>query len=303
MPIPPFAAFMLPLLRSLSDGEPRRVREVVEADADDLGIPEEERLEQLASGHGNRARNRTRWSLTYLKHAGLIAQPARGLMQVTEEGRRVLASGPDHLDIEYLSRYPSFRDFQKRRRGSPGATSKPSAASASETPDEQMERLWQERRDLVAGNLLERIADMDPGDFESMVVRVLVAMGYGGSFAEAASVVGRSGDGGIDGIIKEDRLGLDAIYVQAKRWQAVVGRPVVQQFAGSLEGARATKGVFITNSTFTDEARKYAGSIGNHIVLVDGDVLAGLMIEYGIGVTVERTYAIPIVDETFFEVE
>ena len=166
-----------------------------------------------------------------------------------------------------------------------------------------MERLWQERRHLVARELLERIAGMDAGDFESLVVQVLVAMGYGGSYAEAARVVGKSGDGGIDGIIKEDRLGLDAVYVQAKRWQGVVGRPQLQQFAGSLDGARASKGVFITNSSFTADARTYVEAIGKHIVLVEGRMLADLMIEYGVAVVTERTYLIPKVDEDFFEVQ
>ena len=293
---------MLPLLRRLGDGKPHRLTEILSDLADDLKIPDDDRHQLLRSG-ANTVHSRARWAQAYLKEAGLVTLPSRGVLMISEEGSRVLATHPSAIDNRFLTRYASFVDFQHRRR-LPGQSAAPVTEpldQGSETPEEQMERLWQERRDLVAGDLLDRIAAMAPAGFESLVVRVLVAIGYGGSYAEAASVVGRTGDAGIDGIIKEDRLGLDAVYIQAKRWQGVVGRPEIQRFSGSLDGARASKGVFITTSSFTPDARNYVRGIGKHIVLVDGAMLADLMIEYGVGVVTERTYAVPKVDEDFFE--
>lgn len=301
--IPDYQRFMLPLLRRLGDGKPHRLDEILGNLADDLDIPQEDRRRPLPSGKGNTTRNRARWAQAYLKQAGLLTLPSRGVLAISEEGMRVLATNPSAIDNKFLTAYPSFVEFRHRSRPPrPGGPPVPVAPSPSaETPDEQMDRLWQERRDLVAGDLLQRIAAMDPAGFESLVVRVLVAIGYGGSYAEAASVVGRSGDAGIDGIIKEDRLGLDAVYIQAKRWQGVVGRPEIQRFSGSLDGARASKGVFITTSSFTPDAQKYVRGIGKHIVLIDGPMLADLMIEYGVGVVTERTYVVPKVDLDFFE--
>ena len=298
--IPNYQGFMLPLLRRLGDGEPHKLAEILSDLADDLKIPEEDRHQLLRSG-ASTVSSRARWAQVYLKEAGLLTLPSRGVLTISEEGRRVLATHPSAIDNKFLTAYPSFVDFQHRRRP-PGQSASPVPLDpVDETPEEQMERLWQERRDLVAGDLLQRIAAMEPTGFESLVVRVLVAIGYGGSYSEAASVVGRSGDAGIDGIIKEDRLGLDAIYIQAKRWQGTVGRPEIQRFAGSLDGARASKGVFITTSSFTPDARAYVRSIGKHIVLIDGPMLADLMIEYGVGVVTERAYVVPKVDQDFFE--
>jgi restriction system protein len=300
--IPDYQSFMLPLLRRLGDGKPHKLADILADLADDLKIPEDDRHEVLRSGV-NTIRSRAGWAQVYLKEAGLLTRPSRGLLAISEEGLRVLATNPSTIDNKFLASYPSFLEFQHRSRPPrSGVSPVPVAPSPSaETPDEQMERLWQERRDLVARDLLQRIAAMDPAGFESLVVRVLVAIGYGGSYAEAASVVGRSGDAGIDGIIKEDRLGLDAVYIQAKRWQGVVGRPEIQRFSGSLDGARASKGVFITTSSFTPDARSYVRGIGKHIVLIDGPMLADLMIEYGVGVVTERTYVVPKVDLDFFE--
>jgi restriction system protein len=300
--IPSYQAFMLPLLRRLGDGKPHRLTEILGALADDLTIPGDDRGQLLSSG-ANTLHNRARWAQVYLKEAGLLTLPRRGVLMISQEGMKVLATKPSTIDNKFLARYASFVDFQHRRR-LPGQNSVPVTVPldpGSETPEEQMERLWQERRDLVARDLLERIAAMDPAGFEFLVVRVLVAIGYGGSYAEAASVVGRSGDGGIDGIIKQDRLGLDAVYIQAKRWQGKVGRPEIQRFSGSLDGARARKGVFITNSDFSPDARDYVQGIGKNIVLINGPMLADLMIEYGVGVVTERTYVVPKVDQDFFE--
>lgn len=206
---------------------------------------------------------------------------------------------PPRIDVDFLKRYPTFVDFVQGAGSGASAVPEQAVPGAAEAvdPDEAMERLWRGRQQLVASELLERIGAATPKFFEHLVVRLLVAMGYGGSYAEASKVVGRSGDEGIDGIIKEDRLGLDAIHVQAKRWQSSVGRPEIQKFAGSLEGARARKRVFITTSTFSPDARDYV----ERIVLIDGLTLADLMIEHSVGVATERTYSISKVDVDFFE--
>jgi restriction system protein len=225
------------------------------------------------------------------------------MVRITDEGRRVVAEAPERIDVEYLKRYPSFLEFVQGSGTTAGTVPEQAVAGGAEgvDPDEAMERLWRARQQFVASELLERIAAASPTFFEQLVVRLLVAMGYGGSYAEASRVVGRSGDEGIDGIIKEDRLGLDAIYVQAKRWRGSVGRPDVQKFAGSLDGARARKGVFITTSTFSPDARDYVDRIDKRIVLIDGSMLADLMIEHSVGVATGRTYVIPKVDVDFFE--
>jgi restriction system protein len=241
-----------------------------------------------------------------LKQAGLVEGPARGVVRITEEGQRLLAENPPSVGLALLMRYPSFVAFLRRKRSTDSAGTAPIEVAgevSSETPEEAFERLWQTLREEVAAELLERLGSAAPVFFERLVVRLLVAMGYGGSYAEAASVVGRPGDEGIDGVIKEDPLGLDAVYVQAKRWQGVVGRPEIQKFAGSLEGARARKGVFITTSGFTPDARAYVGGIEKRIVLIDGAMLADLMIKHGVGVTPAQTYVIPKVDQDYFAEE
>ena len=303
MAIPKFSELLLPVLRASGDGMEHRERNLISQLADALRLSAEDRTELLPSG-GSRFGNRVGWAITYLKKAGLLDR-GRGVVGVTDEGRRLLQDPPARLDETFLRQYPSFAEWV--RRSATGAAGEAAAtgpvAGDAEDPDEAMERLWRARRQLVAGELLERIGHASPAFFEQLVVRLLVAMGYGGSYAEASQVVGRSGDEGIDGIIKEDRLGLDAIYVQAKRWQSGVGRPEIQKFAGSLDGARARKGVFITTSSFSPDARAYVDRIDKRIVLIDGPMLADLMIEHGVGVAPERTYTIPRVDTDFFEPE
>ena len=299
--MPGVQSFFEPLLRAIADGGEHQIRDLEPLIADELHLSEADRAEVLPSG-GGRLDSRVGWSCTYLKKAGLLER-GRGVVRITDEGRRVLQEAPPRLDVEFLKRYPSFLEFVQ---GTVSGTSSAGGASVVEVdpredPDEAMERLWRGRQQLVASEFLERIASATPAFFEQLVVLLLVAMKYGGSYAEAASVIGHSGDGGIDGIIKEDRLGLDAIYVQAKRWQSVVGRPEIQKFAGSLIGAGAGKGVFITTSSYTKEAREYVEHLDRRIVLIDGTMLADLMIEHGVAVTTERTYVIPKVDADFFD--
>ncbi len=259
----------------------------------------------LPSGRIQLFNNRVHWAVTYLKNAGLAANPTRGIWRITDEGARVLREKPSRIDNRFLVRYPAFVEWRRRSapRGPGEAIEEPAKPilDASETPEETLERTWRAIRAQVAGELLEQIMAASPQFFERLVVQLLVAMGYGGTYAEAAQVTRATGDGGIDGIVNEDRLGLDAIYVQAKRWEATVGRPEIQKFTGSLEGERANKGVFITTSAFSPDARDYVKKIGKRIVLIDGPRLADLLIEHGVGVTTDRAYTIPRLDLDFFE--
>jgi restriction system protein len=299
--LPGFQELTLPALRAMADGAAHRERDVLERVVEELRLPPEDRAELLPSG-GSRLGNRIGWALTYMAKAGLLDR-SRGIFRITDEGRRVLQDPPSRLDVAYLRRFPAFQEWGRAQAATTGGVTgvMDPAPLTDEDPDETMDRLWRSRTKLVARDLLEQILKAPPSFFEQLVIRLLVAMGYGGSFADAARAVGRTGDEGIDGVIKEDRLGLDAIYVQAKRWQSTVGRPEIQRFAGSLEGARARKGVFITTSSFSPEAREYVERIDKRIVLVDGPTLSDLMIEHGIGVTTARTYVIPRIDAEFFE--
>jgi restriction system protein len=303
--IPDYQTFMLPLLKSIADGNDHRLRDLVSGLGDQFGVTDQERAQLLPSGRATVLYSRVQWARAYLKQAGLVEGPARGVVRITEEGRRLLAENPPSVGLPLLMRYPSFVAFLHRKRStdSPETSVEPAGEVSKETPEEALERLWQTLRDEVAAELLERLGSAAPVFFERLVVRLLVAMGYGGSYAEAASVVGRPGDEGIDGVIKEDRLGLDAVYVQAKRWQGIVGRPEIQKFAGSLEGARARKGVFITTSSFTPDAHSYVRGIEKKIVLIDGPMLADLMIDHKVGVTTAQTYVVPKVDQDYFAEE
>lgn len=288
---------MLPLLRLGSDGQPYTQKEAVVALADAMGLSDDDRSELLASGQ-TRLFNRVAWARSYLKAAGLLASPSRGVSVITERGRSVLNEAPDRIDIKFLDRFPEFVEFRTPK--TPVETES-SGAEHSETPEEQFETTYQSFRDSLAVELLERVRGVSPAFFERLVVDLLVRMGYGGTRQDAGQAIGQSGDGGIDGIIKEDKLGLDTVCIQAKRWQASVGRPVVQAFAGSLEGRRARKGVMLTTSTFTKDAEDYVDSIEKRIVLIDGKTLSHLMIDHGVGVGEIATYTLARVDEDYFD--
>lgn len=258
----------------------------------------------LPSGRQSVFANRVAWALGYLKQAGIIESPRRGVYRISERGRDVLKGRPDRIDIPYLSRYPEFVAFRSAAStAGPSSQVEPSGnadAATALTPDEQIRLGYARLRDNLVAQVLDRTRQVSPKFFEELVVDLLVGMGYGGSREDAAAVVGGSGDEGIDGIIKEDRLGLDTIYVQAKRWSNSVGRPDIQRFAGALQGQRARKGVFITTSTFTTEARAYAENLQTTIVLIDGKQLAQLMLEHGIGVSDAGTFKIQKLDEDYF---
>jgi len=301
MPIPDFQSAMLPVLRLAQDGKDHTLREAVEAIAVEFKATEEERNELLPSGRQRRLHNRVGWAKTYLQKAGLLEPNGRGRFRITPRGREVLQRRPSRIDMKFLEQFPEYNAFAALRHDA--AEAEPSELelpSATETPEEILEESYQELRRRLADELLDRIKACDPKFFEKLVVDLLVTMGYGGSRKDAGQAVGQSGDEGIDGIIKEDRLGLDVVYIQAKRWTNTVGRPVVQAFAGSLEGQRARKGVLITTSDFSREARDYVRQIEKKIVLIDGGELAKLMIDHGVGVTEVVTYTVKKLDLDYF---
>jgi restriction system protein len=277
--------------------------------ADQFRLTPAERLEMLASGKAPVIRSRTGWALSYMKQAGLVSSPRRGWYEITPVGAEVLAASPTQIDNAFLMRFPAFRDFRARSRTEAGAAEPVDDSTAKivgeqeplEPPDEALERAYSRLRTAVEAELIDTVRGVAPTFFEELVVDLLVRMGYGGNRTEAARAIGRTGDDGIDGVVDEDRLGLDSIYVQAKRWDGSVGRPEIQKFAGALQGQRATKGIFITTSTFTREAEDYAQRIGTRIVLIDGRRLAQLMFEHDVGVSPRRTYTVKDVDGDYFE--
>ncbi len=237
--------------------------------------------------------------MVYLAKAGALERVRRGVFRITDRGRELLALNVSKLTIKHLSVYPEFVAFHKSPQK--GDENEPEDREKKETPEEQLENAYKVLRDALATDVLEAVKKTSPSFFEEVVIELLVAMGYGGSVEDAGKAIGRPGDGGIDGIIKEDKLGLDFVYVQAKRWSGSVGRPVVQAFAGSLEGVRAKKGVFITTSSFTQDALEYVRKIEKRIVLIDGEQLADLMIDNNIGVNISKTYEIKRLDSDYFE--
>jgi restriction system protein len=307
MTIPDYQSLMLPLLQFAADGREHTKREALEQLGRQLGLTASELSTLLPSGRQGLFDNRVAWARSYLKHAGLLDAPRRGVFVITERGRQLLAEGLSRIDNRVLARYPEFLDFtsganRRRNEDAVDVVARPDERESDLTPDEWIRAGHKKLRETLGAELLQRIGKASPRFFEGLVVDLLVAMGYGGSHEDAARVVGQSGDGGIDGIIKQDRLGLDNIYVQAKRWQpgSTVGRPDVQQFAGALHGRKASKGVFITTATFSREAIEYARGVQTAIVLIDGKELAELMLDYGIGVSLQETIRLQRVDEDYF---
>lgn len=290
---------MLPFLRLLKDSKEYAVRDTVELLADEFNLSESERREMLPSGQQTILYNRVVWARTYLKKAGLVESIKRGVVKITNRGLQVLKSNPERIDINFLDQFPEFVEFKKIKREKPAEL----ASDELETPEEVLENSFQTLRQSLANEILEQIKSNPPSLFEKIVVDLLVKMGYGGSLRDAGQAIGKSGDEGIDGIIKEDRLGLDIIYVQAKRWANTVGRPEIQKFAGALQGQRAKKGVFITTSDFSRDAQDYASRIDSKIVLIDGEQLAQLMIDHNIGVTPVVNYEIKRIDSDYFSEE
>jgi restriction system protein len=301
MAVPDFQTVMLPLLVFMSDGAEHGLAEVIESLGDRLGLSPEEKKELLPSESEPRFDNRVRWAAFYLRKAGLLERTGRGKIRITLRGQQILQTKPQKIDVNFLKQFSEFIEFKQAARK---ADSEDSVAilneEEEETPEETLEESYQNLRGTLAEELLDRVKKCPPKFFEKLVVDLLVSMGYGGSRKDAGQAVGQSGDDGIDGIIKEDKLGLDVVYLQAKRWEATVGRPVVQAFAGSLEGQRARKGVLITTSQFSQEAKDYVNRIEKKIILIGGQELAQLMIDHGIGVTEVRTYSVRKMDLDYF---
>jgi restriction system protein len=303
MPIPDFQAIMLPLLQYASDGKEHSLRDAITYLADIFNLSDEERKELLASGQQAVFDNRVGWARTYLKKADLLVSPKRGYFQITDKGKDVLIQNPGEINIKFLNKFPGFIEFKTTKKDNDKLDSEiTEIIEISETtPQESIEFGYQKIRKELELELLNRVKSCSPDFFERLVVDLLVRMGYGGSRRDAGRAIGKSGDGGIDGIIKEDKLGLDIVYIQAKRWDnTVVGRPEIQKFVGALHGQRARKGVFITTSRFSQEAREYVSIIDSKIVLIDGEELAQLMIDNHVGVSTVSIYEIKKIDSDYF---
>lgn len=296
--VPTYEEIMLPLLRFAVDGQPHRVREAVNPVSDHFGLTETAVNEKLTDGR-NRLIHRLEWARTYLRKAGLLDYPARGQFQITPLGMATLKEDLREINARYLERFPGFTEF---RHGRPNAKVGVSAELQAADPEESIDNSYQVLREEIEGDLLERLKNCSPDFFERVVVDLLLQMGYGGSRKEAGRAIGKSGDEGIDGVIDEDALGLDVVYIQAKRWtDKAVRRHDIQQFVGALQGKRARKGIFITTSTFAENARDYVKQIENKVVLIDGRMLSSLMFEHGVGVTAAKTYTLKRVDSDYFE--
>jgi restriction system protein len=300
MAIPDFQTIMLPFLKFSGDGRVHSKHETVEYLADAFDLTEEERKELLPSGKQGLFDNRVAWAKTYMKQAKLIDSPKWGLFAITERGKRVLAENPEKINVKYLEQFPEFLEFRQRKKEKEKEEIGPKDLEGNINPEEALENAYQELQENLASELLENIKKCPSDFFERLVVDVLIKMGYGGSRKEAGRAIGRTGDEGMDGIIKEDKLGLDIIYMQAKRWENTVGRPEIQKFAGALQGQRARKGIFITTSNFSKEALDYVKNIDSKIILIDGQRLAELMIEHNVGVSPVASYVIKKIDTDYF---
>ncbi len=290
---------MRPLLEYLADAGVKSNRETIDALSKHFQLTDEELAELLPSGQQSVFTNRIAWAKAHLKKAALLESPSRGLYKITARGLEALSQNNQKINLRYLKQ---FEEYSYRNANS--NTEKPNEepkTSETFTPFEQIEIGYQRIRDDLEDDLLNKIKEASPQFFERLVVELLVSMGYGGSRKDAGQTIGRSGDGGIDGVIKEDRLGLDVIYIQAKRWEGIVGRPEIQKFAGALQGQRAKKGVFITTSGYTKEAQEYVSRIDNRIVLISGKELTSMMVDFGVGVSKVASYDVMRLDSDYFE--
>ena len=306
MSVPDYQSLMLPLLRFTGvKKDETTTGEAVEVLAKELGLTDEDLKEMLPSGISSTFVNRVGWASTYMKKAGLLEATRRGYFRITPRGQELLKKQPKAINVKLLKEYPEFIEFQQlkgTRSGGKGIPLGGATEISTATPSEALEAAYENLRDELASELLTRLKKSSPSFFERAVVELLVKMGYGGSRSDAGKAIGKSGDGGIDGIIKEDKLGLDVVYIQAKRWDTnPVGRPDVMQFAGALQAQKANKGIFITTSRFTDDARSYVSQIGSKIVLIDGEQLTDLMIENDVGVSIVAQYPVKKIDADYFD--
>ena len=301
--IPDYQSLMLPLLKLFSDKEEYKYRDLIERLAHEFNLTDEERKELLASGNQPIFDNRVGWAKTYLKKAGLIDSPKRATFVITELGLQTLKRNPSRIDAKYLRQFPAFLNFVNAGRNDNDGEEEPiSQDLITQTPEENLDNAYKRIRKSLASELLSKVIELSPAFFERLVIELLVKMGYGGSMNDAGKAIGKSGDEGIDGTIKEDKLGLDIIYVQAKRWKTgnVVGRPEIQKFVGALAGQGAKKGIFITTSNFSKEALDYTPKNETKIVLIEGERLAQYMIDLNIGCTIQQTYELKKIDSDYF---
>ncbi len=299
MAIPDYQSIMLPLLRFATDGNEHSLREAIEGLSEQFRLTDAEKNELLPSGQQPRFDNRVAWARSYMSKAALLESTRRGHFRITQRGREALSRNPSAINVKFLEQFPEFVKFREKHRDRE-ETAEFTGTETLQTPGELLETAYQKLREDISSELLKFITGCSPSFFERLVIEVLVKMGYGGSRKEAGKAIGRSGDEGIDGIINEDRLGLDVIYIQAKRWQATIGRPEIQKFAGALQGHRAKKGIFITTSDFSREAEDYVAKIDSKIVLIDGEQLSQLMIDNNVGVTPVTTYETKKIDSDYF---
>ncbi len=302
MPIPDYQTLMLPTLKLGATGE-IQLREGITALSNEFNLTDEEREHLLPSGTMTTIRNRVAWSVSYLVKAGLLKRPKRGFFTITERGQSVLSNPPEKITAKFLKQYPEFIEFiGKKNEKTVSDDDATNDSDSSKTPEERIGLAYQEITADIKSELLSKILDSSPAFFETLIVNLLVAMGYGGSSVEAGKHLGKTGDGGIDGVIKEDKLGLDMIYVQAKRYnpENSIGRPAIQGFAGSLIGFGANKGVFVTTSSFSKHAHEYVDSVPQRIILIDGEKLTSLMMENNVGVRLHQSVELKRIDEDFF---
>jgi restriction system protein len=300
MAVPDFQSFFKPLLELASDGEEHSVREAREVIAKNMNLSEADLSELLPSGTQTKFDNRVAWAKSYFVQAKVLESTRRAYFRITDRGRELLAKGHPRIDIRVLDQYPEFVEFHSVNRDTDSQTLPEVAPTPTETPEEILQKAHQSIRNELGAELLNRVKSNSPRFFESLVVDLMIAMGYGGSRADAGKAIGQIGDEGVDGIIKEDRLGLDIIYLQAKRWEGTVGRPEIQRFVGALHGKRAKKGVFITTGRFSEDALDYVNTIDPKVILIDGRNLANLMIDFNLGTTTAANYELKRIDSDYF---
>lgn len=296
--VPDYQSIMLPLLKLTSDCEEHSLHELIEELSENFNLSDEDMKEFLPSGKQPVFDNRVGWARTYLKKAGLIEYKRRGYSNITERGLTVLKQKPEKITTKFLKQYPEFMEFHSKTNKK--LDTKENYTEDSKTPIEILEDEYKTLNENLANDLIDQIKSCSPSFFENLVVDLLLKMGYGGSRADAGKAIGKTNDNGIDGIIKEDKLGLDVIYIQAKRWENTVGRPEIQKFAGALLGQQAKKGIFITTSDYSRNAREYVSNLDSKVILIDGEELTKLMIEHNVGVSTVNSYEIKRIDSDYF---
>lgn len=300
MGIPDFQSFFKPLLDLASDQKEHSVNETREAMSKKMNLSEEDLQDLLPSGKDKTFNNRVHWAKSYFVQAKVLESTKRAHFKITDRGLDLLKQGHERIDVKILNQYPEFVEFHTAKPTKGGEIDN---GNQLETPEELLEKAYESIRNDLAGEILSKIKGNSPQFFEKLVIDLMIALGYGGSRESAGKSIGKSGDEGIDGIINEDRLGLDIIYLQAKRWEGTVGRPEIQKFVGALHGQRARKGVFITTGRFSDDATRYVGTIDPKVILIDGKKLAELMIDYDLGTATTASYNIKKADSDYFEEE